>query len=322
MKQRVLVLGASGFIGRRVVAALRESSWAVPVAAIHRSSFPEIVESVKLDAANEADLACAISNVDAVINCISGSPTTIVDTTHALLAVLSASSRSPRLVHLSSMAVYGPAIGTIDETAQVNGNNGPYAMAKVTAECIATSYGNTVVLRPGCVYGPGSAQWSVRVASWLSSRRAGDLGSSGDGICNLAYIDDVVDAVLASARLPDIAGEAFNIGSPEPPTWNEYFVSFSRVIGAVPVRRISRRRLLIESWLFAPLLKALQIFTRIVRFNRIAIAHPMSPSILRTWRQEIKLDVEKAQRVLNIRWTPLEKGLRDTAAGLWAKGLS
>ena len=36
-KQRVLVLGAGGFVGRHVMAALATSDWATPVAAVRRS---------------------------------------------------------------------------------------------------------------------------------------------------------------------------------------------------------------------------------------------------------------------------------------------
>ena len=37
MKQRILVLGANGYVGRRVVAALAASDWAEPVAGVRRA---------------------------------------------------------------------------------------------------------------------------------------------------------------------------------------------------------------------------------------------------------------------------------------------
>ena len=58
--------------------------------------------------------------------------------------------------------------------------------------------GDAVILRPTCVFGPGSTQWTTRIARLLKARRIGDLGSAGDGGCNLAFIDDVVAAVLAA----------------------------------------------------------------------------------------------------------------------------
>lgn len=317
MTQRVLVLGAGGFIGRRVVAALAATPWATPVAALHRSAPPAgAVETVRLDAADVAVLADVVANADAVVNCITGGAATIVDTARALF---SAARRTPRrVVHLSSMAVYGAAVGTVDETAELRSDGGAYAAAKVVAERLAASCEETVTLRPGCVYGPGSVQWSERIARWLTTHRVGDLGAAGDGTCNLVYVDDVVAAILAALRLPRIAGEAFNLGSPAPPTWNEYFVSFARALGAVPVSRISRRRLTLETQLWAPPLKAAELAVRFARLSRMRIPSPIPPSLLRSWGQEIRLDVRKAQNVLGVAWTPAEAGLHETAGQLRA----
>lgn len=316
MKQRVVVLGATGFIGRRVVAALAATSWAAPVAAGHRAVLPAtLFESVRLDAAHEPSLARALASADAVVNCIAGNAATLVGTARALFAVVSRAPRPPRVIHLSSMAVYGSAVGTVDETAPLNGDGGAYAAAKVETERLAASYGDVVTLRPGCVYGPGSVQWSERIARWLTTRRVGDLGAAGDGTCNLVYVDDVVAAILAALRLPRAAGQAFNLGSPAPPTWNDYFLSFARALGAVPVSRISPRRLALETRLLAPPLKAAEIAVRLARLP-IRIPPPIPPSLVRTWGQEITLDVCKAQQVLGLAWTPAAEGLRETAGQL------
>lgn len=324
MTQRVVVLGAGGFIGQRVVSALAATSWATPVAAGHRSPLAagRAVETVRLDAADELALAPVMAGADAVVNCIAGGGTTIVATARALFAAAHRAPRAPRVVHLSTMAVYGSAVGTVDETAELKGDLGPYSAAKVEAERMAVSCASTVTLRPGCVYGPGSVQWSERIARWLSAHRIGDLGAAGDGTCNLVHVDDVVAAILAALQLPRGAGQAFNLGSPAPPTWNEYFVLFGRALGAVPVSRISRRRLTLETRLWAPPLKAAEIAARFARLDRVRIPPPIPSSLLRSWGQEIRLDVRKAQDVLGVRWTPAESGLRETALHLRTQGLA
>lgn len=317
MKQRVLVLGASGFIGRRVVAGLAASSWAAPIAAGHRAPLaPGPVEGVWLDATDEPALARAVETADAVVNCVAGSAGTLVATARALFAVTHRAPRPPRVVHLSSMAVYGAAVGTVDETAPVRADGGAYAAAKVESEQLAANCMNVVTLRPGCVYGPGSAQWSERIARWLTARRVGDLGAAGDGTCNLVYVDDVVAAILAALQRPGVGGETFNLGSPAPPTWNEYFVAFARALGAVPVRRISPRQLTLETRLWAPPLKAAELAARFVRLDRVRIPPPIPRSLLRSWAQEIRLDVSKAQKVLGVDWTPTDVGLRETVRTL------
>lgn len=317
MKQRVLVLGATGFIGRRVVAGLAETSWAVPVAAGYRSALPAaLFETVRLDAADVPALARALMGVDAVINCVAGNAGTIGATSRALFGVLSRAPRPIRVVHLSSMAVYGLAVGTVDEAAPLRGDGGAYAVAKVEAEGLAACCSDVVTLRPGCVYGPGSIQWSERIARWLMARRVGDLGAAGDGTCNLVYVNDVVTAILAALRLPRTAGQAFNLGSPAPPTWNEYFLQFARALGAVPIRRISRRWLALETKLWAPPLKLGELAVRLARLRSVSVPPPIPPSLLRSWSHEIRLDVRKAQQVLGVAWTPAETGLRLTARHL------
>jgi nucleoside-diphosphate-sugar epimerase len=322
MKPRVVVLGAGGFIGRRVVAALAASAW-TPVAAHHHAPLaPGPVETVTLDAADEGALARALEGADAVVNCIAGSAATITATSLALYAVVARAPRPPRVIHLSSMAVYGSAVGTVDENARLLGDNGAYAAAKVEAERLAARCGDVVVLRPGCVYGPGSVQWSERIARWLAAHRVGDLGAAGDGICNLVYVDDVVAAILAGLRLPRGDGRTFNLGSPAPPTWNEYFLAFARALGTVPVSRISRRQLVVETMLWAPPLKVAELAARLARLRRVSIPPPIPPSLLRSWGQEIRLDVRRAQQVLGMTWTPPDTGLRQTAGHMRQSGVA
>lgn len=319
MSQRVLVLGAGGFIGRRVVAALAAEPWATPVAAVHRAPAAHgDVEVVQLDAADPVALRAALRDIDAIVNCIAGSARTIRTTARTLFAEAAQAPSRPRVVHLSTMAVYGSAVGLINEDGALRGDSSDYAAAKVEAERCAAGWGDVVTLRPGCVYGPGSVQWSERIARLLRAHRVGDLGAAGDGACNLVYVDDVVAAIVAALRLPRIAGQAFNLGSPDPPTWNDYFLAFARALGAVPVRRISATRLALESRLWAPPLKAAEIAARLARVNGHRIPPPIPPSLLALWGQDLRLDVRKARDLLGVAWTPLGTGLGATATQLRA----
>ena len=138
MKPRILVLGAGGFIGRRVVSALAATDWATPVCAHHRAaSSAPTTEQMVINAVDESQLKQALRGIDAVVNCVAGDRTVIVDGARALFLAANAQSRPPRIVQLSTMSVYGSATGVTDEGAEFRGDLGPYACAKIEAERLA-----------------------------------------------------------------------------------------------------------------------------------------------------------------------------------------
>lgn len=318
MKQRVLVVGGGGFIGKRLLNALASTDWAEAIGAsrhANASAAPAGTTVLRLDATDMNQMREALKDVSAVVNCVSGSAETIVSSARSLFGAAGSMTHAPRIVHLSSMAVYGEAVGEVDESIAIGGALSPYGAAKAETEKLAAAYPSVVILRPGIVYGPGSSQWSERVARWLRARRLGDLGAAGDGYSNLVYIDDTVEAILRSLQRPGAQGRIFNLSLPEPPTWNEYFTLYARALDAVPVARISRRRLKVETKVLAPPLKIAEILIgKLMPGALRALPPAIPPSLMRLFAQEIKMKVAAAEQVLELRWTQLDEGLRRTAA--------
>jgi nucleoside-diphosphate-sugar epimerase len=315
---RVLVLGADGFIGSHLVRSL--ASWATPIGAGRRPrgdpATADPVARLQFDATDEGALTDALRGADAVVNCVLGTSQTTVTGARALVAAAARQSTPPRVVQLSSMAVYGAATGVVAESAPLLGDDA-YGHAKIAAEKEFSRYSQAIVLRPGIVYGPRGRHWTDRVARWLIAGRMGDLGALGDGRCNLVYVDDLVTAISQCLRLPGVAGQTFNLAMAQPPTWNEYFIGFARALGAVPVARIGRRRLEIEGKLLAPPLKIAEILCRKAGMTAIHLPEPIPPSLLRRCQQDIRLDVARAEPSLLLRWSALGDGLR--LAARWFK---
>jgi 2-alkyl-3-oxoalkanoate reductase len=194
----------------------------------------------------------------------------------------------------------------------LNGEWSSYAAAKVEVERMARAYQSVVHLRPGIVYGPESPIWSGRIGRWLRRHRLGDLGAAGIGCCNLVHVDDVVEAVYRALHLPGIDGQAFNLSLTSPPSWNEYFRQYSAALGTAVVS-ISQARLLFEQYVLALPLKVAELGS-----SKLALdwqpPEPIRPWLLRLCAHPLRLDVRKAEAVLGIEWTPLEKGLRESAA--------
>jgi len=293
---RVLVLGGGGFVGQRIVAALRASGRVRPVVAMRRADGPDVLA---FDALDPAALGAALDGMDGVVNCVTGSPATIRRGALALAQVAGAR----RVVHLSSMAVYGSATGLVDEAAPMKADIGGYGAAKIEAERLL-AVSNAVMLRPGCVHGPGGRLWTGRVAQLLAAGRIGDLGRAGLGHSNLIDVEDLASAVLAGLFLPQPG--AFNLALPDAPRWNDYFAQFARVLD-VPCASVPAWRLMAEGWLLA-------VPFKLAERAGLNLPPPIALSQLRLWAQDIRMDMTAAEAQLGMVWTPLAQTLARSAA--------
>jgi nucleoside-diphosphate-sugar epimerase len=320
MTQAVLVLGADEFIGGRVVAGLSASGWATPICAVRRRSRNPIYgcQEQVVDFDSVASVSRALLGVSAVVNCVSGQAGVIVSAARTLFGAARLRVTLPRIIHVSSMSVYGSATGLVDESAPLRGDLGAYSAARVAAEEIASEYPRVVIFRPGCEFGPGSEYWSLRIAQCLLAGRLGDLGAAGDGYCNVVDIEDVVRAVILALQRPHLEGHVLNLSHPQASTWNEFLTRFALALGAVPVRRISRGRLRFEAKFLAPPLKAAEVFSRACKLDVARVPAPIPPSLVRVMSQEIKLDARRVETALGLRWKDLGASLQETTR--WCLG--
>lgn len=315
---RVLVLGGSGYVGSRLCALLRDSGWATPVCGSSRSAVAG-VESVRVDTRDAAAVRQALQGIDAVVNCVAGNASAIGEGARVLTeGALAAGCR--RLVHLSSMSVYGAVEGRVDESVATDGSLGWYGQAKCEAEAHVAAFaaqgGSAVVLRPGCVAGPGSDLWVGRIGRLLQARRLGDLGIAGDGWSNLVHVEDVCQAVLAALHGADAAPgvRTYNLAAPDSPRWNEYFVDLALAIGATPVRRLSSLQLRLDATLAGPPLKVAEILAKRVLGDARSVPVPLPPNLLGLWDRHLQLDSGRASRELGLQWTPYAVTLQQSAA--------
>jgi nucleoside-diphosphate-sugar epimerase len=317
-REAVLVVGAGEYMATRLISALAPHSSYRPIPLVDGTAHAAWadLEVRHCNAAKSAELTNVLEGVDLVVNCVAGKPGTILATTKALC---DASRRNPprRIVHISSMAVYGGASGQVEEATRPEPPLNPYARARIECEALVRQYvadgGDAVIIRPSCIFGPGSEPWAGRIARLLLSRRLGDLGALGDGLCNLVHVDDLVAIMIATFSAPDVAGETLNATADWPrPTWNEFLIRFARAIGATPVERISERRIQVEVKLLAPLLRGAALAAGPVGAGRF-IPDAMTPSFVRTLRQHITVSAAKTSAMLGIAHMPLDQAIDETA---------
>jgi len=315
MTKKILVLGGTGFIGSRLCTQLQASGWASPVAASSRGGPGRL----KLDTRDAAALRDALSQVDAVVNCVAGNADAIERGAQVLAGAM-ADTGCRQLVHMSTMSVYGAAEGVVDEDAPLDPALGWYGQAKVRAEGVLSTLAphagaSVTLLRPGCVAGPGSDAWVGRISRLLCAGRLGDLGAAGDGWSNLVHVDDVCQAILRALQAPAAPGtaRAFNLTAPDSPRWNDYFADLALAIGATPLRRIHRRQLQLEARLIGP---ALQVGRKVLDklgATNPSLPDPLSGGLLGLWRRHLRLDSSRATQELGLQWTPYAAMVRQGA---------
>jgi nucleoside-diphosphate-sugar epimerase len=314
----VLVIGTDEYMAPPLINALASHLSYRPIPLIEGTAqvaWPNL-EARHCDATSSAELAAALEGVDLIVNCVGGKPGKILATTKALCE---AARRKPprRIVHLSSMTVYGGAEGLVDETAIPVPPLNAYARARIECEALMQQYvadgGDAVIVRPSCIFGPGSEPWASRIARLLLSHRLGDLGALGDGVCNLVHVDDLAAIMIATLAAPDAAGETFNASADWPrPTWNGFLIRFARAIGATPVKRISARRIRAEVKVLAPLLRGAALAAGPIGAGRL-IPDAMTPSFVRLFQQNITISSAKTSARLGTTHMPLDQAIDETA---------
>jgi nucleoside-diphosphate-sugar epimerase len=266
-ERRVLVTGAGGFIGGRVVEVLHQLGADVRAGVRRWASgarigrLPIDLVACDLDDPRQLDEACA--GVDAIVHCaVNLQP--IPDAERQLRHLLDAATRHGvcRFVHLSTMEVYGEPEGDIDETRTCTPEqaHSHYARLKIRLEDVCREYLGrglpVVVLRPTIVYGPFSESWTVEIAQRLLTSTWSLSSADTQGTCNLVYIDDLMAAIVSALEVPGAVGEVFNINGPERLTWDDYFQAMSRALGIGQLRRRGALAARTGAWLTLPVRKS------------------------------------------------------------------
>lgn len=237
MPARILVTGATGFIGARLCEQL-SLDYRVPYRALVRNYAragriarlgAELVPGDMLDAAS---LARAAEGCDAVVHLAHSDDSTAAKETALLVK---ACRHVRRFVHISSMAVHGPAPAqaVVTEDAPIRRWGEAYSDAKAAAEAVVLDAArrgalSAVALRPTIVYGP----YSGFVTPIVADARQGhvSLVDGGRGVCNAVYVDDVCDAIMAALRRDDASGQAFLVNGDSRLTWSEFIATFADMV--------------------------------------------------------------------------------------------
>jgi nucleoside-diphosphate-sugar epimerase len=252
---KVLITGATGFVGSYLVRALMRRGDSVRVLA--RSALRSAplrgagVEVWLGDLGKPDSLRGIADGVDVIFHLARPSASAssavyeqidVEGTEHLLSEAERAGVK--RLVYPGTLSAYPlaehPDGAVIDEHCKFDetGRLGNYARAKARAEAAvlaASARGKIegVIVRLGLVFGVGTSVLPAHVCQKITRKRVLLFGD-GKIPLPLTYIDNAIDALILGATVPGIGGESFNIVDDEVVTQEEYLTELQRIAGGKP----------------------------------------------------------------------------------------
>jgi len=299
---RVLVIGGTLFIGRLLVEELVTAGHEVAV--LHRKpkhEFGRRVENLVGDRNDAESVREALGGrrFDAVYdNVYEWERGTTAAQVEATVRVCSG-DRLSRYLFLSSVAAYGDGLNHKEsDPLAPDYHANPYIRHKASTERqLFRMHSQTglpvVTFRPPFVYGPRNPFYREQFF-WDRLRAGRPVIIPGDGhrLMQFVYVHDVVQAMVRALTEPRAVGEAFNVGDPKPVTQAEFVEKMAKVAGVEPT---------------------------LVRVPRDVIAQAGGNAMDEPYYFGEYLDVPpitenigKVTRVLKMKLTPFEAGLKDT----------
>ena len=235
--RKVLVTGASGFIGRRLVAALCAAGAEVTALGRTRQGATVLGPQVRFVRGSLADpgiVASAVADHEVIFNLaydFRQSAAANVANLEGLVQAAEAEGRA-RIIHTSSIVVYDdwPGGKLTEASTLVRPDGSPYRRAKIAMEArLMAGRLPAAILQPTIVWGPGSSLWTDGFAEALLA--GGVVLPEPEGLCQGVYVEDVVQACLRAATLPDLGRERFIINGLQPFAWSALIGGYSAILG-------------------------------------------------------------------------------------------
>lgn len=312
---RVLITGASGFIGQQVARALQARSQPIRLATRHPTHCDTGAEMIRLRGAGQSpeDWREAVDNCDAIVHLAArahvlkegaANPLAAFREANVQLSLACAEAAVKagvrRFVFISSVGVHGNQTDRKPfEVHDVLAPCSPYAQSKMEAElelkdlCRNTGM-ELVVVRPPLVYGPRAPG---NFASLMQALQRGiplPLGAVTDNRRSLVALDNLVDFLLTCISHPAAAGESFLVSDNEDLSTTDLLRRMGEALGNPA--------------------KLVPLSPRFLRWCALALGKGETGQRL---LGSLQVDISHTQKTLG--WIPpisVNEGLRRAAAGI------
>ncbi|WP_200933785.1 NAD-dependent epimerase/dehydratase family protein [Microbacterium sp. Leaf161] len=261
---RVLVTGASGFLGGHVVPELRRHGYEVFAAGRNEHALELVADDGHRVLGDLASLRTQDLQVDAVIHCAALSApwgrwrdfreANVDGTDHVV--EFARRNRVRRVVHVSSPSVYAAPrdrIGIrepdVDRSNRLNG----YIRSKIAAEDLlldavdSGKIAELVIVRPRGLIGVGDPSLVPRLLD-VHARIGVPVFDGGDNLIDVTAVENVASALRLALTRGDAAGGVYNITNDDPRRFRELLTILLERMGETPRFRPMHRR---AAWVLA-----------------------------------------------------------------------
>jgi nucleoside-diphosphate-sugar epimerase len=318
---KILITGATGFIGRTLSYQLAEKGYEV-VALCRNTDHPYLVSHknimpVKGDILDNESLKKAMQDCKQVYHTAALAKMwcrnkedyyhiNVEGTRNVLKAA--ADARVDKVVYTSTCGVWGPTIKhpMNEDDPRIDGFAIDYERTKYLAEIETAKFVeqglNVVTVNPSRVYGEGPITDSNTVGKMVSGYLKGKwriIPGKGEQVANYAYLDDVVNGHIAAMEKGE-RGQRYILGG-EDISFNDFFNSLQQISGKV------------YGMIKLPL-KLINAYSRVEQFKTTITGLPpvFLPEFAARLNKDQKYSSQKAINQLNYQITPFKEGLART----------
>ncbi|MEO1376343.1 MAG: NAD(P)-dependent oxidoreductase [Cyanobacteria bacterium J06635_10] len=316
---KLLVTGASGFLGKYVVASALRCGFQVRAAIRHTSNEKRLpwrnssnLELIRIDLTQPEGLKDALKDIDSVVHLAAAKQgnydtqyaNTVTATENLLKAMVAANLK--RLVAISTFSVFDylhiPDGAIVNEDSPMESqplHRDVYAQTKLIQESLFRDFeqsfqGEVTIIRPGIVYGRNNL-WNAHLGVNVKNRLWIRIG--GNAQLPLTYVENCASAIVSALLRQEAIGKTLNIVDNDLPTQKVYTEKIVRLLPRHPstiginwkiMRLLSQSAWLSNKVLFLGKMKLPGIFV---------------PARLEARFKPFRYSNQNAQQILN--WQPL-----------------
>lgn len=232
---KILVTGANGFMGQKLVDELIRSDHKVRVF-LRRSNDKLTNKNIEVfigDYNNQSDLINACQGIDVIYHLAAirdkwGTPwqeylrVNVTNTTNLLNAAVK--SNVKQFIYISSISVITPPFDK-----KYYGQSKKLAEAKVN-KFQQTGKINTTIIRPVITYGPGDNGMIYKMILMINSGKFVVVGD-GQNTVHLCYIDDLMQGMLKILANKKAYGKTYALPGPKPIIINDLVARINKILG-------------------------------------------------------------------------------------------